>query len=76
MKEGKMAKSKVISSKTMTPVRGGKGHMFGKQHAGPKKPGMTGKANTSDGGKFAKGGPTGKVGTQKPSRPSRPGVSR
>ncbi len=35
---------------------GGKGHMFGKQHAGPKKAGVTGDTETSDGGKFAKGG--------------------
>jgi hypothetical protein len=59
-----MSKSKVVSSGKMTPVRGGSGHMFGKQHAGPKKPGITGKAQTGDGGKFAKGGPTGKVGKQ------------
>lgn len=56
--------SKVVKSGTMTPVRGGSGHMFGKQSAGPKKPMHTGKAQTGDGGKWAKGGGTGKVGKQ------------
>lgn len=53
-----MAKGKVISSKTMTPVTGGKGHMFGKQSVGTKKPGVTGKADSGGGGKWAKGGST------------------
>lgn len=56
--------TKVVKSGTMTPVRGGKGHMFGRQTVGPKKPGHTGKAQTGDGGKWAKGGGTGKVGKQ------------
>jgi len=60
-----MAKGKVIKSGTMTPVRGGNGHMFGKQSAGPKTPGITGKAQSGSGGKWAKGGGTGKVGNQK-----------
>lgn len=59
-----MAKSKVISSGKMTPVRGGSGHMFGKQSVGTKTPGRTGKADTGGGNKFTKGGPTGKVGKQ------------
>lgn len=50
-----MAKTKVISSSKMTPVRGGSGHMFGKQTVGTKKPGITGKADTG-GGKWIKGG--------------------
>lgn len=65
-----MAKSKVISSKAMTPVRGGKGHMFGKQTVGTKKPGVTGKADKGGGGKFIKGGPTGLVGKQGKSTPA------
>ena len=36
-----MSKGKVMSTKTMTPVRGGKGHMFGKQTAKPAKPGAS-----------------------------------
>lgn len=36
-----MSKSKVVSTKVMTPVRGGKGHMFGKQTAKPAKPGVS-----------------------------------
>lgn len=59
-----MAGSKVIKSGKMTPVRGGPGHMFGKQTVGPKKPGHTGKAQTGNGGKWGKGGPTGLVGKQ------------
>ena len=47
--------TKVVKSGTMKAVRGGPGHMFGKQHAGPKKSGITGKAQTGDGGKWAKG---------------------
>jgi hypothetical protein len=30
--------------------------MFGRQTAGPKTPGITGKAQSGSGGKFAKGG--------------------
>ncbi len=59
-----MAGSKVIKSGKMTPVRGGGGHMFGKQHAGPKKPGIAGKGDKDDGGKYGKGGGTGFVGKQ------------
>ena len=59
-----LGKSKVISSGKMTPVRGGSGHMFGKQSVGPKKAGVTGKVQTGSGGKWHKGGPTGKVGNQ------------
>jgi hypothetical protein len=58
-----MAKSKVISSGKMTPVRGGSGHMFGKQTVGTKKPGVTGKAD-SGGGKFIKGGSSKMFGKQ------------
>ena len=61
--------SKVVKSGKMTPVRGGPGHMFGKQSAGPKVPGHTGKVQSSRGGKFAKGGSTGNVGRQGKSSP-------
>lgn len=63
-----MAKSKVISSGKMTPVRGGKGHMFGKQTVGTKTPGITGKADSGS-GKWIKGGPSGQVGKQGKSSP-------
>lgn len=61
-----MAKSKSTTKKPLTGggAKGGSGHMFGKQSAGPKTPGITGKAQSGNGGKFAKGGPTGKVGKQ------------
>lgn len=58
-----MAKSKVISSGKMTPVRGGSGHMFGKQTAGTKKPGITGKADSGS-GKWTKGGSSKMFGKQ------------
>ena len=51
-----MAATKVVKSGKMTPVRGGSGHMFGKQWAGPKKAGVTGKAQSGSGGKWGKGG--------------------
>jgi hypothetical protein len=59
-------KSKVIKSGKMTPVRGGSGHMFGKQTAGPQKPGTAAHAVSGSGGKFGKGGPTGKIGGKQP----------
>lgn len=52
MAKGKQAKSKG----KFGPVAEGKGHMFGKQAAGPQKPGVSGKSNSGDGGKYAKGG--------------------
>lgn len=58
-----MAKGKVISSGSMTPVRGGSTKMFGKQSVGTKTPGVTGKADKG-GGKWAKGGSSGQVGKQ------------
>jgi len=64
---------KVVKSGKMTPVRGGGGHMFGKQHAGPQKPGTGAHATSGSGGKFAKGGGTGKVGKQGTSRKATPG---
>lgn len=61
-----MASTKVIKSGKMTPVRGGPGHMFGKQHAGPQKPGTAAKTPSGSGGKWAKGGGTGKIGGKQP----------
>jgi hypothetical protein len=61
-----MSGTKVISSGKMKPVRGGSGHMFGKQTVGTKKAGVTGKADSGGGGKWSKGGPTGKIGGKQP----------
>ncbi len=49
-------KSKVISSSKPAFAKGGSGHMFGKQSAGPKSPGVSHKAQSGSGGKWAKGG--------------------
>jgi len=53
-----MAKGKVIATKSLVGggAKGGSGHMFGKQSAGCRTPGVTGKADSGCGGKFAKGG--------------------
>ena len=40
-----MAKGKVMKSSSTPFVKGGSGHMFGKQTVGPKTPGVTGKAD-------------------------------
>ena len=47
-----------VSSKKATPVRGGGGHMVGKQSAGPAKPMSLTNGNKGGGGKWAKGGST------------------
>lgn len=70
-----MAKGKEISSKPMQFAKGGSTKMFGRQSAGPKSPGQTGKAQSGNGGKFAKGGPSGKVGNQKPSVSAKAGAT-
>jgi len=51
-----MAKGKVVKSGKMTPVRGGSGHMFGKQHVGTQTPGQSAQKPSGGGGKWAKGG--------------------
>ena len=56
MKENCMGKSKVISKSSGSFAKGGSGKMFGKQSAGPKSAGITGKAQSGSGGKWAKGG--------------------
>ncbi len=61
--------SKVISSKSMAPVRGGGGSMIGKQSAGPVKSG-TSAGHANGGGKFAKAGGKKMVGKQS-SKPSK-----
>ena len=76
MKECTMSKSKVVSTKVMTPVRGGKGHMFGKQTVGQQKAGVTGKAITGGGGKTTLKGGSGKMFGKQTAKPAKPGVSR
>lgn len=51
-----MAQSKVTKSSKPAFAQGGSGKMFGKQSAGPKSPGLSGKAQSGSGGKWAKGG--------------------
>lgn len=54
-----MAKSsKVISTKAFPGGggKGGNGKMFGQQHVGKRKPGVTGKVDSGGGGKFGQGG--------------------
>lgn len=53
----------------MTAVRGGKGRMVGKQHAGTQVPGQTA-TKSGKGGKFASGGKTKMFGKQT-SRPAK-----
>lgn len=76
MGKANSAKSKSTTSKPMPGggAKGGKGHMFGRQYAGPQASGTSAHKTTGNGGKFGKGGGTGKVGHQKNSRTSRPGV--
>lgn len=52
------AKGKGLKSSSPSFAKGGGGHMFGKQSAGPQKPGVSGKSSSGSGGgaKFASGG--------------------
>lgn len=54
-------------------AKGGSGHMFGRQSAGPKNPGTSGKDQSGSGGKWAKGGAKGQVGKQGKIAKSTPG---
>lgn len=69
-----MPKSKVMSSSKPSFMKGGNKHMFGKQHAGTQKSGVTSADKTSSGGKFAKGGSGHMFGKQS-ANPRRPGVT-
>lgn len=66
--------AKVESKKTAVFAKGGSGKMFGKQHAGPQKPEVSGKATKGDGGKFAKGG-SGKMFGFRKTAPAKAGQS-
>jgi hypothetical protein len=52
-----------FKSKSTKAVRGGGGHMVGKQHVGPKKAGAM-VTKSGSGGKFASGGKTKMFGKQ------------
>lgn len=52
-----MKKSKSVKKGGFGASAGGSGKMFGKQHAGPQKSGVTA-GKSGDGGKWAKGGST------------------
>jgi hypothetical protein len=56
-----MKNSKMKSSKSVQFAKGGSHGMAGKQSAGPEKPGSTMGGNGSGGGKFAKGGASGRM---------------
>lgn len=47
---------KVIKTSNKQFVKGGKGHMFGKQGASPQRPGTSSTTEGQGGGKFGKGG--------------------
>jgi hypothetical protein len=64
--------AKVMKSSSKAFVSGGKGKMFGKQAAGPMSPGVTGKVNKGDGGKWGKGG-SGKMFGKQSASPRVPG---
>lgn len=72
MTGGGKGSTKVIKSGGGSFAKGGSGKMFGKQSAGPKSPGITGKAQSGSGGKFAKGG-SGKMFGKQSAGPRSPG---
>jgi hypothetical protein len=72
MAGGGKGSTKVVSKSSPAFGKGGSGHMFGKQTAGPKSPGITGKAQSGSGGKFAKGG-SGKMFGRQTAGPRTPG---
>lgn len=69
-----MAAKKNGGLKKATFAKGGNGHMFGKQHAGPQAPGVSGNKDKGDGGKFAKGG-KGKMFPFRKTAPAKAGMS-
>lgn len=69
-----MAKSKELSSKSASFAKGGSGKMFGQMKTGTQKPGQSAQMGRGS-GKFAQGGPSGKVGNQRPSVSAKPGVT-
>jgi hypothetical protein len=69
-----MAKSKEVSSKNVTFVKGGKTKMFSEQEAGAQKPGVSGHTVPAGEQQFASGG-KGKMFGFRPSSPAKPGCS-
>ena len=69
------AKSKESSEHNVTFAEGGDTHMFGKQSAGPDKPGNTGKDQSSaPGPKYAAGG-SNKMFGYSPAVPAKAGIT-
>ena len=69
-----MAMGKERSSKNAVFAKGGSNKMAPQMKTGTQVPGQSAQMGRG-GGKFAQGGPTGKVGKQKPSVAAKPGVS-
>lgn len=69
----KTSKGKVVSSSSKAFAKGGNTKMFGKQAAGPQKPGQSASLESNSGGRFAKGGKTKMFGKQN-ANTSKPGV--
>lgn len=73
-----MKNSKVIKTGKMAPVRGGSGHMSGKNSAGPQTPGQTAAGGAKKAAPFtsaAKAGGKKMVGFTG-AKPSKPGVTK
>lgn len=68
-----MAMGKQLSSKKVTFVKGGSNKMAPQMKTGTQVPGQS--ASMGRNGKVAQGGPSGKVGKQKPSVAAKPGVT-
>ena len=69
-----MAMGKEKSSKNVVFAKGGTNKMAPQMRTGTQVPGQSAQMGRGS-GKFAQGGPTGKVGKQKPSVAAKPGVS-
>lgn len=70
-----MAKpTKVVKKSAGSFAKGGTTKMFGLQHAGPDKAGMSGPTKTGTGGKWAKGG-SGHMFGRQTAGPRKPGQS-
>ena len=73
----KTKNTKLLKTGSMKPVRGGSTHMSGQNSAGMQTPGQTTAGGAKKSAPFtsaAKAGPSGKVGKQMPSKPSRAGT--
>lgn len=71
----KMAKNKSTTQKSPAAQKiqaGGKGKMHNFEGLGTQKPGVSGVSKSNTGGKFAKGGPSGKMAGFVPVKPQKP----